>query len=279
MPKIDLGPVGAVVSPGEDDFVDLAVALEQLGYTTVWLSGGPMRGLDQIAAVVRATRAAKIATGIIAVDRFPADEVGALYTELEASDPGRFVVGLGGAHGSNPLQTLNGYLDVLDAAGTVPVTSRVMAALGPRMVDLARDRASGAFPVLVTPGFAAGIRKRLGDDSTLAVEQLLVVDTDAERARAQARGPLGFLGQSPSYQASFRRMGFTDQEIAQLADRLVDALVPWGDADTVAARASEQLQAGADHVAISVVADPAAGFPLDQWRAVAAAFGLGLQSR
>jgi hypothetical protein len=109
------------------------------------------------------------------------------------------------------------------------------------------------------------------------VEQLLVVDTDAERARSQARGPLGFLGQSPSYQASFRRMGFTDQEIAQIADRLVDALVPWGDADTVAARASEQLQAGADHVAISVVADPAAGFPLDQWRAVAAA--VGLQSR
>jgi DNA-binding CsgD family transcriptional regulator len=96
-----------------------------------------------------------VASGIISVDRFGADEVSALYTGLQATHPGRFVVGLGGAHGPHPLQTLTSYLDRLEA---VPATARVMAALGPKMLDLARRRAAGAFPVLVTPGYTAGAR-------------------------------------------------------------------------------------------------------------------------
>ena len=158
--------------------------------------------------------------------------------------------------------TLNTYLDRLDQ---VPATARVMAALGPRMLDLARERAAGAFPVLITPDYAARARARLGADTTLAVEQLVVVETDPERARAIARGPLGFLGQVPAYQASFRRMGFTDPEIEQLADRLVDALVPWGDPDTV----SRQLQAGADHVAVAVTADAPQDQSAGTWRQLA----------
>lgn len=82
----------------------------------------------------------------------------------------------------------------------MPETARIMAALGPKMLDLARDRAAGAFPVLVTPGYTASARSRLGDDTTLAVEQLVVVETDPQRARAIARGPLGFLGKVPAYQ-------------------------------------------------------------------------------
>ena len=96
------------------------------------------------------------------------------------------------------------------------------------MLDLARCRAAGAFPVLVTPDYTASARSVVGEDTTLGVEQLVVVGTDPRRARAVARGPLGFLGKVPAYQASFRRMGFTSEEIAQLSDRLVDALVPWG---------------------------------------------------
>jgi probable F420-dependent oxidoreductase len=271
MPRIELGSVGAVLSPGEDAVVDNAVELEQAGYSTIWLTGGPMDNLGQIADVVRATRDVKVASGIIAVDRFPADDVAALYTELAATHPGRFVVGLGGAHGPNPIKTLTTYLDHLDDRHTVPVTARIMAALGPRMVDLARERAAGAFPVLITPEYTAQVRARLGDDTTLAVEQLVVLETDPERARRIARGPLGFLGRVPTYQANFRRMGFTDDEIAQLGDRLVDALVPWGDVDTVAARATEHLRAGADHVAVSVTAAPSDTFPIDQWRVLAPA--------
>ncbi|MGZ4435017.1 MAG: TIGR03620 family F420-dependent LLM class oxidoreductase [Trebonia sp.] len=267
MPKIELGPVGAVLNPdGGNAFVDTAVELEELGYSTIWLTGGPLGDLGQIADVVRATKRARVASGIISVDRFGADEVAALFTDLEATHPGRFVVGLGGAHGPNPLPTLTAYLDRLDS---VPARSRVMAALGPRMLDLARDRAAGAFPVLVTPDYTARARSRLGGDTTLAIEQLVVVETDPERARAIARGPLGFLGRLPSYQASFRRMGFTDDEITQLADRLVDALVAWGDADSVAAAVSAQLRSGADHVAISVISDGPQDQSTGQWRQLA----------
>jgi probable F420-dependent oxidoreductase len=266
VPKIELGSIGAVLSPGDSGFLDTAVQLEELGYQTIWLTGGPLQSLSQIADVVRATRRARVASAIISVDRFGADEVSALYADLEAAHPGRFVVGLGGAHGPDPLQTLNAYLDRLE---TVPATARVMAALGPRMLDLARDRAAGAFPVLVTPGYTADARSRLGDDTALAVEQLVVVETDPQRARAIARGPLGFLGTLPAYQASFRRMGFADEEIAELGDRLVDALVPWGDADAVAAAISAQLRAGADHVAIGVTADPSQAASLGPWRQLA----------
>ena len=98
MPKIELGRIGAVLSPGDDGFVDTAVVLENLGFPSIWLTGGPMTSLDQIAEVIHATQSSRVASGIIAVDRFPADDVIALFTDLEASDPGRFVVGLGGAH-------------------------------------------------------------------------------------------------------------------------------------------------------------------------------------
>ena len=128
-----------------------------------------------------------------------------MFAELEASYPGRFVVGLGGAHGSDPMGTINDDLDRLD--GAIPSSARVMAALGPKMLELARTPAGGALPVLVTPEYTERARSTLGDDTTLAVEQLVVVDTDAERAWAAARVPFGFLGTLPAYQANFRRMG------------------------------------------------------------------------
>ena len=267
MPRIDVGRIGAVLSPGEDGFVETAVELEALGFTAIWLSGGPMTSLDQIADVVRATKTVKVATGIIAVDRFPAAEVAALYAELEAEAPGRFVVGLGGAHGADPMRTLNEYLDRLES---VPVTSRVMAALGPRMLRLARDRAAGALPVLITPEYTARARDVLGADRTLAVEQLVVLETDPARARQIAHGPLDFLGQVPAYQSSFRRMGFGEEDVDQRSDRLLDALVAWGDTDATAARVAAHLAAGADHVAVSVVSASAAP-TREEWRLVAAA--------
>ena len=103
MTTIDLGPTGAVLSPAQDGFATTAAELERIGYDTIWLTGGPMERLAQIAEAVAATETARIATGIIPVDRFPSADVAALYAELEASAPGRFVVGLGGAHGADPL--------------------------------------------------------------------------------------------------------------------------------------------------------------------------------
>ncbi len=266
MTPLDLGLTGAVLSPAEDGFVDTAVELERLGYSTLWLTGGPMSSLSQITDVVRATSTARVATAIIPVDTFSADQVVTVYTDLEREHSGRFVVGLGGAHGANPLATLNTYLDRLE--GFVPQDRRLLAALGPRMLELARERASGALPVLVTPAYVERARATLGAGAMLAVEQLVVLESDPDRARAIARGPLGFLGRVPAYQASFRRMGFTSDDVATLSDRLVDAVVVWGGMDAIAERVRELRAAVADHVAISIVsASPAP--TIDEWAAVA----------
>jgi len=268
MATLDLGPIGAVLSPGEDGFVDTGVELERLGYSTIWITGGPMSSLSQISDVLRATTTARVASAIIPVDRFVSDDVAALYSGLEDEQPGRFVVGLGGAHGADPLVTLNAYLDRID--GVVPQGRRVMAALGPRMLGLARDRAAGALPVLVTPAYVERVRAMLGTDRTLAVEQLVVVETDPDLARSIARRPLAFLGQVPAYQASFRRMGFSQDSIATLGDDLVDDVVAWGSIGTIATRVSALRAAGADHVAVSIVsALPAPTHT--EWAAVAAA--------
>jgi probable F420-dependent oxidoreductase len=269
MPKIELGPIGVALSPAVGSgFVDAAVELEALGYSTIWITGGPLQNLGQVADVVRATYRVRVATGILSVDRFGAEAVAHLYADLQATNPDRFIVGLGGAHGANPLQTLNAYLDQLDS---VPTTARVLAALGPRMLELARRRAAGAFPVLVTPDYTAQARSRLGDDSTLAVEQLLVLETDPHRARQVARGPLGFLGGLPAYGANFRRMGFGDDEVGPLSDRFVDALVAWGDVDAIAARISAHRRAGADHVALAVNTSSSDTLPVADWRQLATA--------
>jgi probable F420-dependent oxidoreductase len=247
--------------------------LEELRYSTIWLSGGQLANLEQVAAVVRATRRVPVGTGIISVSRFGTDAVAAAYAELEATDPGRFIVGLGGARGAKPLRIMAGYLDQLDSAQSgVPAGRRVLAALGPRMLDLARDRAAGALPVLVTPDYTAQARSALGGESTLIIQQLVLLETDTQRARQIARQPLGFLGRVPAYAANFRRMGFADDEIAHLSDRLVDALVAWGDVDAVAARIFAHRQAGADQVALSVLsAGPPDSLPVDQWRQLASA--------
>jgi probable F420-dependent oxidoreductase len=270
MSKIDLGRYGAVLNPSAEGYVAAAVEMERLGFSTIWITGGPLSSLDQIAAVVRATSHVRVATSIIPVIRFPVEDVAALYAELEASQPGRFVVGLGGAHGPDPFGTLGRYLDALDAA--VPREARLLAALGPRMLGLARDRASGAVPILFTPKHTAEVRTVLGADSTLALAQAVVLEDDPARAREVGRGgSLAFLSTQPSYQASFRRQGFTDDETARLDDRLVDALVAWGDTAAIAARLDAQLAAGADHLALMVTASPGDVIPLDQWRALAAA--------
>lgn len=265
MPRIDLDRVGAVISPDASPVATAAAAaeVEGAGFPTIWLAGGPLESLEQVTAAVTGTRAARIGTSIISVDRFGAADVAASYAGLQGEYPGRFVVGLGGAHGAKPLTTLRAYLDTLD---TVPRESIVLSALGPRMLELARDRASGAIPVLITPEYAARARETLGDDATLAVQLMAVLETDPGRARAVARQPLTFLRTVPGYAANFRRMGFGDEDVDQLSDRIVDALVAWGGAEAIAARVAEFHDAGADHVAV---------MPLDTdpspWQALASA--------
>jgi probable F420-dependent oxidoreductase len=270
MAKIDLGPIGAVLDPGTgDDYHEAVRTIDGLGVSTIWLSGGALEGMWQLADVIRATEHARVSSSVLSVDRFPANELSVLYEELEREHPQRFVVGLGGAHGPHPFETLTEYVDAL----AVPRERLVFAALGPRMLEFARTHGSGALPVLVTPEYTSFARSRLGSDATLAVDLLAVLDTDAERARTLARLPLGMLGSLPPYQANFKRMGFTDADIETRSDHLVDELVPWGDANALAARVAEYHAAGADHVGIRFVTE--GGVPVEEWRKLAPALDLG----
>jgi len=255
MSELGLGPIGMTVEISADGkHLDEAAELERLGYSAIWLRGGQIDSLSRIAEVVRATTAVPVVPGIIPVDVYPSAEVARLYADLQAHAPNRFIAGLGGPQVPRPLRPLNDYLDQLDQGEPpLPASRRILAALGPRKVELARDRAAGAVLLLVTPDYARAARRILGPDKALVISQMVVLQTDAASAREAARGPLRFLSNVAGYRASFTRMGFTDNDIASLSNELVDQLVAWGTIDTVTARINEYLQVGADQVVLSVL--------------------------
>ena len=271
MSKLSLGPVGIALNVSADgSHLKEAAEAEELGYSTIWLPGGQIDDLGRIAEIVRATSSVPVASGIISLDVYPAAEVTRLYAELQATAPDRFVVGLGGPQQPRALGPLNDYLDTLDHADPpVPAGRRILAALGPRKLGLARDRAAGAVPLLVTPAYTAQARRILGGQSTLIISQMVVLEADATRARQAARRPLSFLSGVRGYQANFARMGFTDRDIASLGDRLVDELVTWGSAGKITARISEHLDAGADQVALTVLSEDGQPGPIDVARELA----------
>jgi len=247
-----LGPIGLASSyPYTDDVTvvaDEAQRVEGLGFSTLWRSGN----LPMLDAAVRATTRIPVATGIIPVDSIPAPDVIATYRSLQRDHPDRFIVGLGGAHGAQPLKTLNGYLDALDDAG-VTADSRVLAALGPNMLALARDRASGAYPFLVTPSYVTEARSVLGADKTMAVLVMVVPTTDREAARRAAATPLEFLTKVGGYRRNLLRQGFSESDIDDVSDRLLDGITAWGDLESIAARVAEYRAAGADQVVVRLL--------------------------
>ena len=255
MSKLGLGPVGITVPVSADGgHLKEAAALEELGYGALWLRGGQIDSLSRITEVVGATSAVPVVPGIIPVDVYQPAEVTRLYAELQARAPGRFIAGLGGPQVPRPLRPLHDYLDQLDhGEPPVPASRRILAALGPRKLEIARERAAGAVLLLVTPDYTRTARGILGPQATLVVSLLVALQPDAARAREAARGPLRFLSGVPGYRASFTRMGFTSGDIDGLSDELVDRLVPWGGTESITARVSEYLRAGADHVALTVL--------------------------
>lgn len=256
MSKLGLGPVGVALTVS-DTYLAEAAEAERLGYSAVWLPGGQIDALDRLADLAAATTAIPVGASIISLDVYSPPQVARLYMQLEKSAPGRLVTGLGGPQKPHPLPALRAFLDQLDQADPpMPAQRRLLAALGPRKLELARDRAAGAIMLLVTPAYLGTARQILGDQRALAVDQMVVADTDPERARQTARRPLQFLSRLPGYAASFARMGFTGTDIAQVSDRLVDDLIIWGSPETIAARISRQLDAGADHIVLHVLSEP-----------------------
>jgi len=269
MSKLGLGSVGVALSVS-DRYLDEAAELERMGYSAIWLPGGQIDTLGRLADLAGATTAVPVGASVISLDVYDPPQVAGLYAQLAKASPGRLISGLGGPQKPRPLRALGAFLDQLDRGDPpVPAQRRLLAALGPRKLELARDRAAGAIMLLVTPAYLGTARQILGGQRTLVVDQMVAAGTDPGRARQTARRPLQFLSGLPGYAASFARMGFTEADIAQLSDRLVDELIIWGSPETIAARVGQQLDAGADHIVLHVLSEPGQRGPAEVARTLA----------
>ncbi|MHA6625304.1 LLM class F420-dependent oxidoreductase [Pseudonocardia sichuanensis] len=257
----------------------LAVEIEALGYGAIWIGGSPGGDLALAESLLDATQRLAVATGIVNMWSTPAEEVAESYHRIEATHPGRFLLGVGIGHPEatkeyrSPYATMVDYLDRLDAAG-VPVAGRALAALGPKALRLSADRTAGAHPFLTTPEHTRQARGLVGDGVLLAPEQKVVVDTDAPRARTTARPAV----ENPylhlvNYRSNLQRLGWSEADLDDGgSDALIDALVAHGDAASVAARLTAHLDAGADHVCAQVL--PGDADPLPALRELSAALRL-----
>ena len=238
---------------------ELATTIEQLGYGAVWIGGSPPADLELPESLLAATDHLVVATGIVNMWGSPAPEVATSYRRIAERYADRFLLGVGIGHPEavgrykKPYATIVDYLDDLDAGG-VPVDGRVLAALGPKVLAVSRDRTAGAHPYLTTPRHTRGARAILGDGPLLAPEQKVVLDTDVEGARAIGREKVSnpYL-KLTNYRNNLLREGFTEQDLDTASDPLVDALAIHGDAATVAAGLTAHLDAGADHVCAQVL--------------------------
>ncbi|MEU5909080.1 TIGR03620 family F420-dependent LLM class oxidoreductase [Micromonospora sp. NPDC047527] len=262
--------------------IDAATELEELGYSRLWFSGGFGENVaPRFREILDGTKRIGVASGIVSIWHSSPPEVAAFGQDAEQAHPGRFLLGLGASHavvveGSGttyrkPYSRMVEYLDGLDAAG-LPAERRILAALGPRMLELSRDRSAGAHPYFVPAEHTVEARAAIGPDRLLAPEVAVVLEADATAARATARQyTSGYLA-LPNYTNNLRRFGWTDEDFAEGgSDRLVDALIPWGTAEEVAAGLDKHYQAGADEVAVQVLnGGDATAFPADAFRALAA---------
>jgi probable F420-dependent oxidoreductase len=246
--------------------------IEELGYGSLWLGGGGA-GKDELthaAVLLAATRRLVVATGIANIWAREAFSTAGGATLLAEAYPGRFVLGLGVSHAPQvtargidyrrPYQAMVTYLDRMDAAsypGQPPAEPalRVLAALRPRMLELARDRAGGAHPYFTPVEHTARAREVLGAGPLLVPEVAVVLESDPDTARAAARPYMArpYL-ELPNYLNNLRALGYADDDFRDGgSDRLVDAIVGWGDVDAVRARIEAHLAAGADHVVVQPI--------------------------
>jgi len=224
-----------------------------------------------------------IATGILNLWMHEPADVAEAYAALTAKHGERFLLGIGVSHAplidskepglyKKPLAATRAYLDAIDATDNpVPVANRVLAALGPKMLELAATRSRGAHPYLVTPDHTRYAREHLGDGPLLLPEQTVLLTTDRDEARTLGTDWLRSYLALPNYANNLLRSGFTQEDVSSVSDRLFDAIIAWGDEETVLRRVNEHLSAGADHVCVQVLTADPREFPRAQWRQLAAA--------
>ncbi|MCX4096251.1 LLM class F420-dependent oxidoreductase [Nocardia sp. alder85J] len=237
---------------------EIASELQSLGYGTLWLGGSPPADLPVIESLLEATDTLTVGTSIVNIWSAPAKEVAESFHRIEARFPGRFLLGIGAGHPEQdaafrkPYDALVEYLDELDEAG-VPKESRALAALGPRVLKLARDRTAGALPYLTVPEHTRQAREILGAGSLLVAEHKITLGTDPEKARETLRPRIQFYLKLQNYVANLRRLGFAEEDLEfPGSDRLIDTLGLSGTPEQVATALAAHLEAGADQVAIQV---------------------------
>jgi probable F420-dependent oxidoreductase len=249
---------------------------EGLGYPAVWMpeSVGSKEVFAHAALLLAGSERAIVAPGIASIyARDPMAMAGGAKALAEAY-PGRFVLGIGVSHAPSvetrgheygkPVETMRNYLDTMAAASYAgPEPSEpvplVLAALGPKMLELAAERADGAHPYFVPVEHTPIAREAVGAECCLAVEQTAVLSTDPEAARRIGRAFARHYLALPNYANNLRRLGWSDDDIANDgSDRLIDAVVAWGDVDAIVARVKAHLDGGADHVCVQLRVDSSA---------------------
>jgi probable F420-dependent oxidoreductase len=289
-PAMKLGPIG--IWTAQFDYQPAAKAqeaaaeLEQLGFGAIWFPESTGReALTNAGLLLAATKRIVVATGIANIYARDPVTMAAAQNTLAEAYPNRFLLGLGVSHVplvelrghayGKPVPSMRAYLDAMDRApyravlpGEKPL--RILAALGPKMLQLAAARADGAHTYFVPPEHTASARKILGADRILAAEQAVVIETDATRARATARSHTSVYLKLPNYVNNLRSLGFSEDDFANGgSDRLVDAIVAWGDMAAIVERVRAQQAAGADHVCVQILPAEPRALPMAQWREIA----------
>jgi probable F420-dependent oxidoreductase len=249
--------------------------IEELGYGAAWFGEGPSNreALSHAALLLEASQRLMIATGIANIwARDAAAAINGANTLNEACEQ-RFLLGLGVSHApivnsrghdyARPLTAMRRYLQAIDehsylAPAPEHPSPVLLAALRPKMLELAGERTAGAHPYFVPPSHTATARAILGPRPLLAPEQVVVLETDASRAREIGRRHMASYLRLPNYVNNLRTLGYVDSDFSDGgSDRLVDAIVAWGDEEAIAERVREHLDAGADHVAVQGYAEDA----------------------
>jgi len=267
---------------------DAAAEIEDLGFPTLWIPEALGReAFTHSALLLGASERLIVATGIANVWARDAMTMANAQRTLTEAFPDRFVLGLGVSHApmveavrghdyKRPLTYMRKYLDAMDAAAYVapaPTTEtmRVLAALHPKMLALAAERSDGSHPYFVTPEHTERARQALGPNKLLAPEQMVVLETDPDKARAIARENMAMYLTLPNYVRNLLTLGFAEADVTDGgSDRLVDAIVVWGDLSAIAARVRAHHDAGADHVCLQALTADPQKLPRAEWRELAA---------
>jgi probable F420-dependent oxidoreductase len=268
---------------------EAAAEVEELGYGALWIPEAVGREVTTHAAMLlSATSRLVVATGVANVFMRQPTAAAAAQRLLADDSGGRFLLGLGVSHApmvegmlgqtwDKPVSRMSAYLDAMDHAFSISpapaeAPPRVLAALGPRMLALAADRAWGAHTYFVPVEHTPEAREHVGEGPMLLVEQAAVLSTDPDTARAAARKHMAIYLTLPNYVNNLRRLGWDDDDLAAGgSDKLVDAIVAWGDEAAIAARVADHHAAGADHVCVQVIDDDMTALPLPAWQTLAPA--------